>query len=88
MFSRILAIGNNKEWMQTRKATLTLEELIETMGNEFNETYLPGVPAELTYIVEIGTGSKFEVKASDESCSYIIEMPIRGLWAILPHNVC
>ena len=53
--------------MQTRQATLTLEELIETMGNAFKETYSPRVPAELTYIVVIGDCSELEVKTSDES---------------------
>ena len=62
--------------MQTRQATLTLEELIETMGNAFKETYSPRMPAELTYIVVICKGSKLELKSSDESDSELIELPV------------
>ena len=41
---------------RTRNGTLTLEDsdFIETMGDTVKETYLPRVPAELTYIVVIG----------------------------------
>ena len=46
---------DDEEWMRTRIATLTLEELIETMGDAFKETFSLRVPAELTYIV--GDGS-------------------------------
>ena len=81
MFSGILTVRNDEEWMRTRKATLTLEELIETMGNAFKETYSPRAPAELTYIVVIGDGSKLEVEASDESGSEFIELPIRSYLA-------
>ena len=52
--------------MWAQKATLTLEELIETIGNAFKQTYSPRVPAELTYIVVIGDCSELEVKTSDE----------------------
>ena len=78
MFSGILTVRNDEEWMQTRKATLTLGESIETMGNAVKETYLPPVPAELTYIVVICDRSKLEVEASNESGSELIELPIRG----------
>ena len=44
--------------MQTQKATLVLEESIETMRDAFKEIYGPRVPAELTYIVVIGDNSK------------------------------
>ena len=57
MFSGILTVKTDEEWMQTRIATLTLKELIETMGNAFKEIYLPRVPAELTYIAVIGDSS-------------------------------
>ena len=59
----------------------SLSELIEKIGDTFTETCWPRVPAELTYIVEIGDGSKLEVKASDESGSDFIEWPIRGFLA-------
>ena len=36
--------------MRAQKATLTLEELIERIGNSFKQTYAPRAPAELTYI--------------------------------------
>ena len=71
-------VRNDEEWMRTRKATLTLEEVIEAIGDAFKDTYLP---AELTYIVVIGDGSKLEVEASDESVSEFIELPIRGYLA-------
>ena len=48
MFSWILTVRNDEEWMLTRKATLTLEEVIEAMGNAFKDTYLARAPAELT----------------------------------------
>ena len=78
MFSGILTVRNDEEWMRTRKATLTLEEVIEAMGDAFKETYSPRAPAELTYI---GDGSNLEVEASDESSSEFIELPIRGYLA-------
>ena len=84
MFSWILTIRNDEEWMQTRQATLTLEETIETMGNAFKETYSPRAPAELTDIVVIGDGSKLEVEASNESGSEFIELPICGYLAAQP----
>ena len=71
----------DEEWMLTRKATLTLEELIETMGDTFKETYSPRAPAKLTYIVVIGDSSKLEVEASDDSVSEFIELPILGFLA-------
>ena len=66
MFSGILTVKTDEEWMrtQTRKGTLTLEDsnFIETTGEAFKETYSPRVPAvraaELTYIVVIGNSSK------------------------------
>ena len=58
MFSWILTVHNDEEWMQTQKATLVLEESIETMRDAFKEIYGPRVPAELTYIVVIGDNSK------------------------------
>ena len=54
MFSGILTIRNDEEWMRTRKATLALEELIKTMGDAFREKYSPRAPVELTYIVVSG----------------------------------
>ena len=85
MFSGILTLKTDEEWMltRTRKVTLTLEdcEFIETMGDAFKETYSPRLPAELTYIMAIGNGSKLEVEASDESCSEFIELLIRGYLA-------
>ena len=51
------------------------------MGNAFKDTYSPRAPAELTYIVVIGDGSKLDVKASDKSGSEFIELPIRGYLA-------
>ena len=36
------------------------------------------MPAELTYIVVIGDSSKLELEESDESCSGLIDLPIRG----------
>ena len=58
MFSGILTVKSDEEWMRTwtRKGTLTLEDsdFIETIDDAFKETYLPRVPAELTYIVVIG----------------------------------
>ena len=58
MFSGILTVKTDEEWMRirtrTRKATLTLEDFNETMGDTIKETYSPRVPAELTYIVVIG----------------------------------
>ena len=67
--------------MRTRNATLTLEELIETIGDAFKQTY---ATAELTYIVEIGDSSKLEVEESDESGSGLIDLPIRGYLAAKP----
>ena len=67
--------------MLTRKATLTLEELIKTMGYVFKETYSPRVPAELTvltYIVVIGDNSKLKLKASNETGSEVSKLPKRG----------
>ena len=84
MFSGILTVRNDEEWMRTRKATLTLEEVIEAIGDAFKDTYSPRAPAELTYIVVIGDGSKLEVEASDESVSEFIELPIRGYLAAQP----
>ena len=69
MFSGILLVSNDEEWMRTRKATLTLDELIKMMGDAFEQTYSPRVPAELTYIMVIGDSSKLKLKASDESGS-------------------
>ena len=89
MFSWILTVKNDDEWMRTRKATLILKDLIETMGDVFKETYLPlvrreVVPAELTYIMVIGNSSKLELEESDESCSGLIDLPIRGYLAANP----
>ena len=83
MFSGILTVRNDETRMRTQKATLTLDELIETVGGAFKETYLPRVPSELTYIVAIGDCRELEVKASDESGSLaeVIELPIRGYLA-------
>ena len=81
MFSGILTVRNDEEWMRTRKATLTVEEVIEAMGDAFKDTYSSRAPVELTYIVVIGDGSKLEVEASDESVSEFIELPIRGYLA-------
>ena len=83
MSRRILTVRNDDEWMRARKATLTLEalELIKTIGNAFMQTYSPCAPAELTYIVVIGDSSTLEVKASDESGSEVIELPLRGYLA-------
>ena len=86
MFSWMLPVRNDEEWMQTRKTTLTLEVLIETMGDAFRETYLPRAPAELTYIVVIGEGSKLEVEANDEFSSEYIELPICGYLAAQPSS--
>ena len=51
------------------------------MCDSFKETYLPSVPAELTYIVVIGDSSKLELDDSDESGSGLIDLPIRGYLA-------
>ena len=80
MFSGILTVKTDEEWMrtQTRKGTLTLEDsnFIETTGEAFKETYSPRVPAvraaELTYIVVIGNSSKLELEESDQFCSGLI----------------
>ena len=40
MFSGILTVRNDEEWMQTRKATLTLEDVMEAMGHAFNDTFV------------------------------------------------
>ena len=80
MFSGILTVRKDEEWMRTQKATLTLEELIETMGDAFKETYSPRVPAQLTKIVVIGDSCKLEVEASDDpaqrssSCRYMLRI--------------
>ena len=84
MFSGILTVRNDEEWMRTQKATLTLEEVIEAIGDAFKDTYSPRAPAELTYIVVIGGGSKLEVEASDESVSEFIDSC--QYVAISPHN--
>ena len=85
MFSGILTVRNDEEWMRTRKATLRLEEVIEAMGDAFKDTYLPRAPAELTVI---GDGSKFEVEASDESVSEFNALSSSSCRyvAISPHN--
>ena len=58
MFSWILTVKTNEEWMWTRirNGTLTLQDsdFIETMGYAFKETYSPRVPVGLTYIVVCG----------------------------------
>ena len=82
MFSWILFIKTDEEWMRTRtqKATLTLEDsdFIETMGDAFKETYssTPRVPAGLTYNVVIGDSSKLGLDDSDESGLGLIDLPI------------
>ena len=57
------------------------------MGDANKETYLPRVPAELTYIVVIGYGSKLELEESDESCSGLIGLPIRSYLAAKPASL-
>ena len=88
MFSWILTVKTDEEWMRTRtrKGTLTLEDsdFIETMGDTVKKTYLPRVPAELTYIVVIGDSSKLELDDSDESGSGLIDLPIRGYLTAKP----
>ena len=41
VFSGILTVSNDKKWMLARKATLTLQELIETICNAFKQIYSP-----------------------------------------------
>ena len=65
MFSWILTVKNDDEWMQTRKATLILKDLIETMGDVFKETYSPRVPAELTYVSSVVIVDRESVRALD-----------------------
>ena len=78
MFSWILTVKTDEEWMRirtrTRKATLTLEhwDFIETMGDAIKETYSTRVLAELTYMVVIGDSSKLELEESDEFGSGLI----------------
>ena len=91
MFSGILTVRNDEEWMQKQKPTLTLEESIETRGNAFKETCSPRVPVELSQLtyIQVHCGNwrrqqiKLEVKASKKSGSEVIELPIRGY---LAHN--
>ena len=82
MFSGTLTVKTDEEWMRTRtqNATLTLEDwdFIETMGDACKETYLPRVPAGLTYIVVIGNSIKSELEESDKSDSGLIDLSIRG----------
>ena len=48
--------------MRTQKATLTLEELIKTIGDAHMQTYSPRAPAELSYIVVIGDRKRLELE--------------------------
>ena len=85
MFSWILTVKTDEEWMLTltRTATLTLEELEfrHILPALNTQTYSTRVPAELAYIAVIGDMSKLELEESDKSGSVLIDLPIRGCLA-------
>ena len=67
---------NSLTWVNT---TLTLEELIETIGDAFNQTYSPRAPVEL--YCRNGASSRLELEESDDFGSGLLDLPIRGYLA-------
>ena len=84
MFSGILSVKTDKEWMLTRtqKATLTLEDwdlLIRWATRIRRHIRLVCLR---TYIVVIGDSSKLELEEFNGSSSGLIDLPIRGYLAV------